>query len=345
MQRFRFFFGLISGLILVTACNRNMLEMPKTAMEDNAYDSSFPAQDCSKALETIMNSVTRVICMTYYTSYTFPADMDLEHEDITKDLIETHGNEYHFTDNVTGTATILYYDGQKALLLSASHIFHRPDTIFTYIRKPEKPFIRLISGIAIKDRQKNIAAEFYDNRDLEILAEDDENDLVLLGIRFQETNRSAIIPTTLPFGNSRKLSWGSFIYLMGYPKGVKSVTHGIVSQPYDKYKNRFMIDAPFNRGMSGGLVLAVNNGIPNFEIVGVASSAYSEEENYLIPDMQWDYDPGLPYQGPVYIQNKKYINYGVSIIAPSESVLSLLRSNRADLENTGYDLSVILQRK
>ncbi len=344
MQRFRILIYLSVIILTVLSCSTNTVNISNKTFENNAYDSHFPHRDCSEAIDKIMQSVTRVICMTYYTSYTFPDSMDLRLQDITDTTINRYGDEYHFTDNVTGTAIVLYYDTQKALLLSASHIFHKPDTIFTHIRKPERPFIKLISGIAIKDRQKNIAAEFYDSRDLKILYEDRENDLVLLETRFAQTPEANIIPVEIPFGKSHRLSWGSFIYLMGYPKGVKAISHGIVAQPWDKYKNRFIIDAPFNRGMSGGLVMAINNGVPNFEIVGVASSAYSEEESYLVPDMLWEYDPGLPYKGPIYVQNKKSINYGVSIISPSESVVKLLQRYRLELEEKGYDLNKILEK-
>ncbi|MCK7529466.1 MAG: hypothetical protein MZV64_73895 [Ignavibacteriales bacterium] len=47
------------------------------------------------------------------------------------------------------------------------------------------------------------------------------------------------------------------------------VTKAIVSNPSRDESGSFLVDAVVNNGMSGGLVLAIKDGVPNFEMVGM----------------------------------------------------------------------------
>ena len=55
----------------------------------------------------------------------------------------------------------------------------------------------------------------------------------------------------------------------GYPSGHKMVTKAIVSSPNKDRKGSFLLDAVLTPGFSGGIALAVRDGVPNFELVGL----------------------------------------------------------------------------
>ena len=68
---------------------------------------------------------------------------------------------------------------------------------------------------------------------------------------------------------------------MGFPMNYKMVSNAIVSSPNYDGKGGFLIDAVVNKGFSGGVVLAIKDGIPNFELVGIIR-AVPEENEYLL---------------------------------------------------------------
>ena len=65
--------------------------------------------------------------------------------------------------------------------------------------------------------------------------------------------------------------------------GHKMITRGIVSNTRDDKSDSFLIDALFNRGFSGGIILAIRDGVPNFELVGMAKSVSAKNEYLLTP--------------------------------------------------------------
>jgi S1-C subfamily serine protease len=174
---------------------------------------------------------------------------------------------------------------------------------------------------------------------------DEGKDIALMGFHIDGNEPIGIHKISYPFGEAKKLEWGSFVYMIGYPKGVELITKGIVSSPDRDGNGSFLLDAEFNRGFSGGVILAIKDGAPNFEIVGIANSAYSDDENILVPAVDWRYDENIPYHGDVYVRFKHNINYGLSQAVPSEAILRLIRMNQDELEKKGYDLKKLLEPK
>ena len=86
---------------------------------------------------------------------------------------------------------------------------------------------------------------------------DEKNDIAILSKEFSTPPKLHIPVFRYPIGKARELEWGSFIYLIGYPKGYKIITKGIVSDPDRDRQGSFLIDALFNSGLSGGILLAI----------------------------------------------------------------------------------------
>jgi len=119
------------------------------------------------------------------------------------------------------------------------------------------------------------------------------------------------------------------------------ITRGIVSDPKRIRKGTFLIDAVFNHGFSGGLVIAVRDGVPNFEIVGMIKSSAAENKLYLTPLEVGD-NEGLnfsePYTGELKLKSEKDIKYGITFSVTTEILRNFYKENRDALVERGYDL-------
>jgi hypothetical protein len=128
---------------------------------------------------------------------------------------------------------------------------------------------------------------------------------------------------------------------MGYPAGYQMVTRGIVSNPKVNRKGEFLIDALFNQGISGGIVLAVRDGVPNFELVGIAKSVSASYKNVLKPvheSHQEMYNPNIPYEDELYVKVEKEINYGITFTISIAEIRNLYYFNRDVFISHGANL-------
>jgi hypothetical protein len=148
-----------------------------------------------------------------------------------------------------------------------------------------------------------------------------------------------------PLGSARELEWGAFIYLFGYPSGFKMVTKGIVSNPNKDKHGSFLIDAVFSRGFSGGICLAIRDGIPNFELVGVVKLVSAHTSYVVTPGKEYgsvEFDSSVPYTGNVYVERKTEIEYGITQAIPVERIKEFLEQNSALLSQQGYSVTGLL---
>ncbi|MCB0275009.1 MAG: hypothetical protein KDI06_09365, partial [Calditrichaeota bacterium] len=128
--------------------------------------------------------------------------------------------------------------------------------------------------------------------------------------------------------------------------GKKMITSGMVS-PNSRDRGRdFLVDALFNRGFSGGIVMAIRDGIPNFELVGIVSAVAADEEAVLIPDPSYVSDRpahGQPYIGRPIISPRKVVKYGVTYGIGIEAIREFIAANREAIEGYGLKSSLLLQ--
>ena len=126
------------------------------------------------------------------------------------------------------------------------------------------------------------------------------------------------------------------------------MTKGIVSSPEKTKNGFFLIDAVFNKGFSGGLVFAIKDGVPNFEIVGMAKSAASQNDNIIVPEKKTHemlYNPTIPYEGKIFVQHRESIKYGITYVTTIETIQEFLEDNKELLESKGYHSSEFILNK
>ncbi len=342
------FVGIVIVFMLTAGCKTYTLKTVYPTLSDGKYDTEFPYKTCSKQLGEIAKSVKKLHCIAEYKTYVFTPEMGVTAPLITKDLLKQDGVIKKFdSESVIGTSTIIYFDQNKIAVLASAHVVSYPDTVFGYFEGLEKDGREVIHSVSIKSRQLNYIRDLPLKENLEILAIDEKEDIVVLGQEIDQQRRSEIHVFDYPLGDSDELEWGSFVYIMGYPSGYQMITKGIVSLPGGNYKKDFLIDGLFNKGISGGIVLAVRDGVPNFEIVGMAKSVAANYENVLVPEEESHekkYNAGEPYEGNVYVKMRKDISYGITYSVSSNSIREFLEKNRIEFAEKGYIFSEFLKK-
>lgn len=305
------------------------------------YTTIFPNNDVADELELISKSIRLINNLTFYKTYTFLdstiKDENLQDFDLLKRAILTNT----ISKTSSGTGTIINISGNKVALLTAAHIVSYPDTIVNYYSAKGRKS-KYIETILYKERQK-IYSDLPEGGMLKILAKDDRNDIAIVGNTFNKITPIRFPVFNFIFGNAKELKWGSFVYLLGFPMHHKMVTSGIVSNPNYNGTGNFLVDAPINRGSSGGLVLAIRGKAPNFELVGIVSSVPAEKRIILTPNnpsRDINFLPGTIYRGEMTIEKLDGIKYGIGKIVSSEKIKTFIKENEAQLVNHGYQIIV-----
>jgi len=339
--------ALIFIIFLLSSCRTYTYKAIMPSLSDGKYDTEFPYKTCSKQIGEIAKSVKKLHCIAEYKTYIFQKESDITIDKITKKCLRRKDVIKKFdSESVIGTATIIYHGNGRIGLISSAHVVNYPDTIIGYYEDERKDISTIIQSFSIKTRQLNYVRDLPISKNLEILAMDSDLDIVLLGQETDPSKSREVHVFEYPVGNSDELEWGSFVYIMGYPSGYQMITRGIVSIPGGANKKNFLIDALFNKGISGGIVLAIKDGVPNFELVGLAKSVAANYENVLIPEeesYQKKYNPSITYDGNVFVKVRKKINYGITYSVASNSIKEFIEAHELELAEKGYFFKQFLQ--
>lgn len=305
------------------------------------YTTIFPNNDVADELELISKSIRLINNLTFYRTYVF-LDSTITDKNLSDfDLLERAFLTNTISKTSSGTGAIISVSGNKVALLTAAHIVSYPDTVINYYAIKGKQS-KYIESILYKERQK-IYSDLPEGGMLKIIAKDDKNDIAIIGNAFNNITPIRFPVFDFNFGNAKELKWGSFVYLLGYPMHYKMVTSGIVSNPNYNGTGNFLVDAPINRGSSGGLVLAIRGKAPNFELVGIVSSVPAEKRIVLSPSnpsRDINFLPGTIYRGDMTIEKLDGIKYGIGKIVSSEKIKIFIRENEDQLINHGYQISI-----
>ena len=332
--------------ILLLSCSPSVYREVYPTLLDGKYDSEFPYKGCSKQLEEIGATVKMLTSIAYYKSFPFSETEKTQLSNITPEILRGKSREAVYINNsATGTATVVYYQDRRIALLTCAHVVAFPETLVSYFIGSDRHSTGFVRTIAIKEKQSNFVAVLPEGGGLEILAIDESADIAILGRRF-ETEPSMKIPVfSYPLGRARELEWGTFVYLFGFPSGYKMVTKGIVSSPNRGKYGSFLVDAVFSRGVSGGIVLAIRDGVPNFELVGIVKLVSAHSEYVLTPGKDnggIEYDPGVPYTGDIYVERKTGIDYGITQSISIEAIRDFVQQHKEMLAEKGYYLTMFL---
>lgn len=337
------------SVFLFMSCSTTSYREVYPMLSDGKYDSEFPYRGCSDQLEKISESVRMVSCIAYYKSYLFPLEEKIQLSDFQDPTIKLRAAKEVFLNRTSsGSATIICSQNRRIAFLTCAHVVNFSDTLITYYLDEDRKESKFVQSIAIKDRQSNYVATIQGARDLEILAIDNKTDIAVIGQKIFDDQNYHIEVFPYPLGKARELDWGAFVYLFGYPAGYQLITKGIVSNPNRDKNGSFLTDAVFNRGFSGGIVLAIRDGVPNFELVGMATLVPARQQYFMTPFKEgetFEFDENEPFKGDIYVQSRTEIIYGIAPAISSELIADFLRDNQENLLDKGYDIRPFLDRQ
>ncbi len=341
----RTIYPLIISILLLPfslSCSSAIYQAAYPTLSDGKYDSEFPYKNCSAELEELGRSVKLIISMAFYKTHIFGEKSFLKLEKLNSDVLSKKTIETSYFDkNESGTATIIFSSGGKIALITCAHVVEFPDTLFTYFAGETGVMTDYLQSVSFKVSQSTYIAEYSDIGELEILLLDRVLDIAVLGKNVGAQNNFRFPPLRYPHGKAKELEWGSFVYMFGYPMNFKMVSKGIVSSPNRDKKASFLLDAVVNRGFSGGTVLAIRDGVPNFEWVGIVKSVPADLLYILRPKelkTGYEYSTKIPYTGDIYIDKRLSMNYGIAFVISIESILEYLKANKETLRKKGYEL-------
>ena len=342
-----YLFFLLINFLLLTSCTTVSYETVYPTLKDGKYDSEFPYRGSSEELETISKSVKRINSTCFYKTYIFNESDSITLKDIRDQSLETLAIETGFADQSSaGTGTIIYYWDGKVALLTCAHVVNYPDTIVSFVTDADGNPEEYIETILIKSKQSVYVAGFPEGSNLEILAIDEKNDIALIGRNYHNLTNYIFPVLNYPIGESKELEWGSFVYIFSYPMNFQMITKALVSSPNLDDKGSFIVDAVINKGSSGGIVLAIKDGVPNFELVGIIQWAPGDANNIIAPEKRKGseaYNSILPYEGKLFVKRNLDIKYGIAKVISVNAITDFIEQNGIALKKQGFYLEKFIK--
>jgi hypothetical protein len=331
----------VSLSLVFFSCSAYVIKEAYPTLNDGLYDSEFPYRGCSQQLEEIAQTVKRVTIIVHYKTYSFRREDSVRVTDITGDFLDRQETLAAYQNYSTaGTGTVIYKDNSRFALMTCGHVVDFSDTVISRHVGSDYRITPFIRSISIKTNQLVFLNEVGGGIALDVLAFDRTADLAILGQKIEPLQSIALPVFSYPLGRSKDLEWGSFVYVFGYPAGYRMVTKGIVSLSA-KPQGSFVVDAVVSPGSSGSIALAIRDGVPNFELVGMIKMIPAQTSYVLTPSKDGDveYDPIEPYHGEAFVQRKAEIQQGIAVAIPTEAIVAFVEKNRSRLAQQGYDLT------
>ncbi len=335
----------ISILILfLLSCTGTQPPASVTRFADGYYDSEYPQKPVSSYLKKISSTVRLITSLTFYREYYFRFEDTVSISQIhTNPEITRQADNTIIEKPASGTAMLVSIKNNKALLLTCAHTIYEPDTLINFYQNDQSSSTNRIRSLSIKIRQSKHVVGLPGSGRLTILANDSTLDLALVQQNIPVNLFPPLTVFTYPLGKSAELNWGSFVYLFGFPHGKKIVSNAIVSHPNRNTEHDFIINATMYQGVSGGPILALRDGPPHLELVGIANALPIIQHLVVRPDPNLEITPstfGQPYSGSLFIERQNEIIQGMTFALSAEKIRlfftkyeSLLKANDIKLSD------------
>ena len=331
---------LLISFFILNSCSFTTYEKVYPTLGDGKYDSEFPYKSTSDELNKISETIQRVNTTAFYKIYLFNEKDNFVLDDLkNKKLRDIASTEALADNSSSGTAVVVHSENGNVALLTCAHTLTFPDTIIAYKYDDLGFPTDYVESISIKEKQVIYVAGFPEGSQVEILAIDNQSDIALIGNKYGAQKGIFFQSFNYPLGKAKDVEWGTFVYLAGYPINFKIITKAIVSSPRKDDEGSFLVDAVINPGFSGGFVLAIRDGVPNFELIGMVQWVPEEEESLIYPENQktkLSYNPVVPYEGNFYVRKHSSIRYGIAKVIPVESIMTFLIKNKSYLNQQGF---------
>lgn len=140
-----------------------------------------------------------------------------------------------------------------------------------------------------------------------------------------------------PMSYNLNLSWGDWVFLFGYPKEIKQLTGGWVSE--SPYPNTLTVDAVVRFGFSGGPVFALTDNA-KLLFVGVIKSVPRTTLDLIAPATSLPSGYRLESENvkDLVVKREIIVEYGTAYFVNPKALLRFFTANRYVLETVGTNL-------
>lgn len=308
------------------------------------YQTAYPIHDTSEDLERLFLSVKQILFTAEYRTYAFPEEAGVTEVQVRAGGFQARADSsYDESMTKSGTATVVARSGDRVTLLSTDHVVRFPDLRIQYwddampqARARTAP--RRVASVSVLTSQRGTLLPPSGTAPLRVVARADADDVAILETILTQATDTVHFPALkVPAGDPRRLSWGSFVYVVGYPRSTPMVTRAIVSDPDRDRRGGFVTDGLWNEGISGGLILAVRGDTGGLEVVGMARAGVGEREIQVRPDTTafTDATEVRRYDGPLFVQSTLRVRYGITLPVSMTIIEPFLRRNGVTLRGRG----------
>ena len=340
----RWFFPL-ALLLCFVGCASGKYVIPK----DGRYDNGMPPalEGTGGAFEHLLDSVLKVIVSTQYEVEQFRHVMDSGVP--VRDPLSPTGYRLMGIDrgtearSVSGAALLMArvhraFASDLGVAITTAHLVDTPDTIRTYWWDEEGNKTDLLKSFRLR-RSKEVFMSTRKgvNVRASVIEMDADVDLALLTADLPRgLAEDAMRSFPYSVGNSDELDWGNFVYLVGYPRGKPQLIGGIVSPGGPVLR----IDSSVNFGFSGAPVVAIRDGLPNFELVGLCKEAPATKVKYIEADEALPKDMPLSDKllGRLAVAELRQIDYGITYATKVNDIRAFLLRAEDVLIRSGVDV-------
>lgn len=240
---------------------------------------------------------------------------------------------------LSGGALVIRHDfaSGKYTLLTSSHLVAPQDTTdLYYLDENGAQTDALFARYIVTDVSISVRVSTSRNVEADLICRDDGIDLAIIEV---QTQRRPGPDFRRRVGYNMDLNWGDWVFIFGYPQGVKQLTGGWVSR--GPYRSTLAVDAVVRFGYSGGAVFAVDEDIQELVFVGLIKSVPRSTFDYVGPDVRLPigYPLGPDDIDKLVVKSEMMVDYGTAYFVHPKAVKRFFERKRPELEAAGIQLS------
>jgi hypothetical protein len=239
---------------------------------------------------------------------------------------------------ISGGGLIIKSDREKSryTILTSNHLVSPKDTTEIYYLDTSGIETDVLFSRHIV-RHVTVSVSGFSNwrAKADVVATDARYDLALI-----DAKTDLLLGVEYPnkIGYELELSWGDWGFLFGFPRGIKQLTGGWVSEsPYPGTK---AIDAVVRFGYSGGPVFGIAKNWGQLVFVGLIKSVPLSTMEYVIPEISLPKGHILTQEElqSLIVEKRNLVDYGTAYFVAPQAIKDFFLSKRSHIEAAGIDL-------
>lgn len=225
---------------------------------------------------------------------------------------------------------------KKYTILTSAHVVAPEDTLEVYYTDEQGKLTDILfSRSIVKQVIISVRGQSHWQASAELVVVDPISDLAII-----ETKTEHLLGIEFPnrVGYDRKLGWGDWVFLFGFPKGVKQMTGGWVSE--SPYSGIHLVDAVVRSGFSGGPVFTISPDGTELMLVGLIKSVPSSLFEYVAPkkSMPTGRQIKSPQLEGLVVKKQNMVDYGSAYFVNPMTIKGFFSSQRTALLRANIEL-------